>query len=393
MKILFLSRWFPFPADNGSKIRISNLVRGLAISHDVTLLSFANPPAGEEADLEYPDFCEEIHVIEWKEFKPDSLRARLGFLSLAPRFLVDTYSEDMRKLIERKMANRKYNLVIASQLGMARYSHYFHDVPALFEEVELSMFFDSYSHATSKWAGIRNGLTWGKLRYYLSRLVRNFEAFTVVSEKEQQLLGQLVRNDQTVEIIPNCIDLQNYQGFGNGKDGKNSLIFAGPFGYKANYDAMNWFLKEIYPIVLKRIPDAELMITGDHEELPLPNLDGVRLTGFVDDVRPLVAESSISIAPIRLGGGTRIKILEAMALRTPVVATTKGAEGLDVQHGQHLLIADSPAVFAASISRLLTDPSLQKMLAANAYQLIKDRYDWASVLPNFLKFIERVAAT
>jgi glycosyltransferase involved in cell wall biosynthesis len=392
MKILFLSSWFPYPANNGSKIRITNLLRGLADHHKVTLLSFTDQPNGSKDVPELQALCQEIQTVPRKPYKPDSRRARLGFLSLTPRSLVDTFSSDMRLLIQKKSLGGSYDLVIASQLGMASYSPYFEGVPALFEEVELGLFIEPFSQATSRRSGVRNGLTWGKLRYYLSRLVRNFEAFTVVSRKEHQLLAQFVNTNQNVEIVPNCVDLKNYQGFGKERERANSIIFTGPFGYAANYDAMTWFLKEIYPDVLERIPDANLMITGDHENLPLPNMEAVTLTGFVDDVRPLIAESCISIAPLRVGGGTRIKILEAMALGTPVVATTKGAEGLDVQHGRHILIADTPSAFSASTARLLTDPPLRQTLATNAYQLVKESYDWTGALPDFLHLIERVAA-
>ncbi|GMQ79221.1 MAG: glycosyltransferase family 4 protein [Anaerolineae bacterium] len=392
MKILFLSSWFPYPANNGSKIRINNLLQALADHHEVTLLSFTERPNGSKDVPELQALCQEIQTVPWKPYKPDTHRARWGFLSLTPRSLLDTFSEEMRQLIESQLSNGNYNLVIASELGMASYSQYFHDVPALFEDVELSLFIEPFSHATSKRSRVRNGLTWGKLHYYLNRLVRNFKAFTVVSKKEHQLLARFVNTNQTVEIVPNCIDLKNYQEFGKERERANSIIYTGSFGYAANYDAMTWFLKEIYPDVLERFPDANLMITGDHENLPLPNTEAVTLTGFVDDVRPLVAGSCISVAPLRAGGGTRIKILEAMALGTPVVATTKGAEGLDVQHGRHLLIADTPAAFSASISRLLTDPPLRQKLAINAYQLVKESYDWAGTLPDFLHLIERVAA-
>jgi glycosyltransferase involved in cell wall biosynthesis len=154
---------------------------------------------------------------------------------------------------------------------------------------------------------------------------------------------------------------------------------------------MTWFLAEVYPRIQAQVTDVRLLITGDHADLPLPPTDNLTLTGFVDDVRPLVAAASISLVPIRVGGGTRLKILEAMALHTPVVATTKGAEGLDVQHGDHLLIADTPESFAQAVLRLLGDPALRQKLADNGYQLVRERYDWAAVMPTFLNLIERVA--
>ncbi len=393
MKILFLSRWFPLPADNGSKIRVSSLVRTLAMHHDVTLLSFSDQASAQEGYLENQDLCQEIYVVHWKAFEPDSFRARLGFMSLTPRSLVDTFSSEMRQWIEGKLLSGNYDLVIASQLNMASYSPYFQGVPALFEEVELSIYYESFSKNTAMLPRARSYLSWLKLRCYLVRLMRNFNACTVVSIKEQQLLSMLILADQPTEIIPNCINLNEYQENNHLETIPYSLIFTGSFRYLPNYNAMNWFLGEIYPLVEAQLPEIKLTITGDHDDLPLPSRNNVNLTGYVDDIRSYIARSSISIVPIQEGGGTRLKILEAMALRTPVVTTTKGAEGLDAKQGQHLLIADTPAAFADSVCRLLADPSLQRQLATNAFRLVKERYDCASVLPDFLSLVERVAAS
>jgi glycosyltransferase involved in cell wall biosynthesis len=154
---------------------------------------------------------------------------------------------------------------------------------------------------------------------------------------------------------------------------------------------MTWFLQEVYPRIRAQAPDVSLTITGDHAGLPLPPADHVTLTGFVDDVRPLIAAAWVSLVPLRVGGGTRLKILEAMALGTPVVATSKGAEGLDAQHGEHLLIANGPEAFAESVIRLLQEPGLRRRMADNAYQLVQEKYDMAALMPRFLDLVERVA--
>jgi glycosyltransferase involved in cell wall biosynthesis len=154
---------------------------------------------------------------------------------------------------------------------------------------------------------------------------------------------------------------------------------------------MTWFLQEVYPRIQAQAPDVCVTITGDHADLPLPPADNVTLTGFVDDVRPLIASAWVSLVPIRVGGGTRLKILEAMALGTPVVTTSKGAEGLDAKHGEHLLIANSPEAFAEAVIRLLQEPGLRQRLADKAYQLVQERYDLAALMPRFLDLVERVA--
>ena len=142
MKILFLSRWFPHPANNGSKLRITALLRGLSEHHDVTLLSFDDQLEAKSDAPELRSICAEVHVVPWREFDPQSRRARFGLFSLQPRFLVDTYSVEMADLICSLISKNKYDLVIASQLSMAAYHDCFGGTPAIFEELELGLFHD-----------------------------------------------------------------------------------------------------------------------------------------------------------------------------------------------------------------------------------------------------------
>lgn len=388
--ILFLSRWFPYPPDNGSKLRIYNLLRGLAQEHEVTLLSFADQSNVDPNAPELSSLCNEIQIVPWKPFEPQSLRARLGFLSLTPRSVVDTFSADMARCVEHVLAKGHIDLVIASELTMAGYGRFLRGRPALFEDPELGVLYEQFAQAMSPLRRARYGLTWTKLRRYLARLLRCFHACTVVSERERQLLTNAVPDYRAIEIIPNCISLSDYDHV-HKKAKPDTLIFTGSFTYDINYDAMVWFLHEAYPLIQAQAPEVSLTITGDHASLPLPEASNVTLTGFVDDLRPLVASTCVSLAPIWRGGGTRLKILEAMALRTPVVSTSKGVEGLDAQHDEHLLIADTPEAFADAVIRLLKEPGLRQQLANKAYQLVREKYDWAVVMPCFLDLVERVA--
>jgi glycosyltransferase involved in cell wall biosynthesis len=150
---------------------------------------------------------------------------------------------------------------------------------------------------------------------------------------------------------------------------------------------MKWFVGEVFPLILERIPDAHLIITGDHMNLPLPSTKNITLAGYVDDVKSLTAACTVSIAPLLSGGGTRLKILEAMALGTPVVATSKGAEGLDARAGEHLFVADEAGDFAESTVRLLKEADLRQKLAENAQKLVRARYDWGGIMPTFLHLL------
>ena len=189
-------------------------------------------------------------------------------------------------------------------------------------------------------------------------------------------------------MIPNCVNIADYDAFKEERK-PASLIYTGSFGYGPNYEAMLWFIGDVYPYILAEIPEVQLTITGEHLDKPLPNPNGTKLTGFVPDVRPYIARSLISIAPLQSGGGTRLKILEAMALNTPVVATSKGAEGIDVKNGEHILIADSPQDFAEAVIKLLQAPELGTYIANNAYGLVQDKYDWEKVLPQFMGIVDK----
>ena len=189
-------------------------------------------------------------------------------------------------------------------------------------------------------------------------------------------------------MIPNCVNVQEYAAFDKEIE-PDTLIFTGSFGFEPNYEAMLWFLSDVYPIVQAEVPTIHLTITGDHLNKPLPQRSGTKLTSFVPDVRPYIARSMLSIAPIQTGGGTRLKILEAMALRTPVISTSKGAEGIDVENGKDILIADTPMEFAKAIVELAKTPELRVSIADNAYNLVKDKYDWGKVLPKFMELVDR----
>jgi len=333
-----------------------------------------------------------MQVVPWKPYNSRSLKSRLGFLSRQPRSLVDTYSPEMESLIRSTLKDCKFDLVIASQLSMASYLSCFHDIPALFEEMEFGVFYDQLSEQTNTSERIKAQMRWLKLQRYSSQLLNGFDAGTVASESEFQIIQKEFSAYQNkIEILPNGVDLRDYKEVKIDRK-PGHIIFAGSFTYLANYHAMQWFVAEVFPLIREQYPDAQLIITGDHANLPLPSLDNMILAGYVDDIKSLVASCDVSIAPIWSGGGTRLKILEAMALGTPVVATSKGAEGLAVENETHMLLADDPRDFAKQVIRLLLSSELREHISSNALMLVKDRYDWQNIMPQFLRLVERTAA-
>ncbi|MGE5222655.1 MAG: glycosyltransferase family 4 protein [Omnitrophica WOR_2 bacterium] len=392
MKILFLSQWFPYPPNNGSKIRIYNILRGLAEQHEITLVSFTTNQDVEIDTSPLRSLCREIHVVRWKPYNPTSLRASLGYFSLKPRYVMDTLSSEMKALIERVLSDENYDLAIASEMGMAGYASSFKGVPALLDELELGGYYQRYANELSPGRRMRNGLTWYKQRRYTAGLLKNFKAATVVSQPELDLLRRVDPGFEAVEVIPNCIRLEDYSGSYEAPQ-PDTLVFSGSFKFNPNFEAMQWFLKEVYPLVSASVSDVRLAITGDPAGRPLTLAQGVTLTGFLEDIRPLVASSWACLAPIHTGGGTRLKIIEAMALKTPVIATSKGAEGIEIQNGKNILIADTPKAFAQAVIELLKNPDLRRELSTNAFRLVQEKYDWAVVMPRFLSLVEKSASS
>ena len=387
MHILFLSRWFPFPANNGSKLRISQLIEGTSRYHSLTLLSFIEPDESPTLVSPAQVSCRAIHTIARKPFNPTSKTARLGFLSPTPRSVIDTYSPEMANRIRQIITQEKPDLVIASQFDMAVYHQSFQGLPAIFEEVETAVLYEQFTNAQGLRRKLRFGLTWQKHSRYLKKILNSFTACTVVSQKERELLVRIAPDSIPIVVLPNFLSLSRYAGIG-GQPKQKSLIFTGSFSYFANYEAAMWFVEQVWPIILAHDPEIELVITGDRAGKPLPAVPGLRHIGFVDDIRPHIAGSWISLSPILSGGGTRLKILEAMALGTPVVSTSKGAEGLDAVPEQHLLVADQPGDFAAAVLRLVNQPSLRQQISESALKLVTNLYSAEAVLPNFLSLIE-----
>ncbi len=390
MRILFVSSWFPYPPDNGSRIRVFNLLRQLARRHQVTLVSFTQSDFQPERTAALQPCCQAVHIVPGRQFCPRSLKAFLGFLAPYPRNVLDTYSPEMQRQVEALLAGETWDVAIASELTTAPYLAHARP-PRILEDVEIMVLREQPLQSPSRLRRWRYGLTWAKFRRYVAGLVRRFDACTVVSEKERAYVQEIAPNGR-ITVIPNGLDLDDYAG-SFGPPEADTLIFTGVLSYSANYDALQFFLEQVWPRIRAQRPGARLRVTGRLDGISLNGLavdSSVEFTGYLPDIRPAVARHWLSIVPLRIGGGTRLKILESMALGTPVVSTSKGAEGLDVRPGEDILLADDPAGFAGAVIRLLNDPALRQRLAANGRRLVADKYDWNEIGQRFNALVEQV---
>jgi len=406
MNILFLSLWFPYPPNNGSRIRVYNLIKQLSKNHNITLLSFIQDDFKEENIEPLKIYCKEIVTIKSHWFNPTSFKSIIGFFHKAPRSLVDMYSKEMQIKVNEKIKNEKYDLIFCSQIFTSMYSLHLNKITKIFDEIEIGIVKDRQN--------IRYKLTWWKMRYYLKNILPKYDGYTVVSDKEK---NNIINIDSYAlgTIIPNGIDTTeiNFSFNSNAKD----LIYTGSLTYEANYDAIKYFLEEIYPLIKKEIPNISLKITGSTKGININGLkldETVKLTGYLDDIKPLITNSSVCIVPLRIGGGTRVKILEAAALGTPIVSTKKGAEGLkglqplyNISHFQsnlskglfeqnepnhpfNICIADNPLMFTKAVVALSMDREMARQIAKNARKLVEQRYNWNKIGEQYETFIKEV---
>lgn len=391
MKVLFLSSWYPYPADNGSRLRIYHLLRQLSSRHEISLISFTEEPVSDDRLRAMRALCADVKTVRQRRFQPGRLKAIAGFFSTRPRSVVDTYNEAMMQTVLRETTRFQPDVVIASQTDAAIYVQRL-AVRRVLDEVEVTVLYEAYARERSKLRRLRAWLTWQKLTAYLRGLLSDFDGYTVVSDAERRRVIEATATRVPVAIVPNGVDVEACARV-VAQPEPDTLIYSGALTYDANFDAVDYFLREIFPLIQAKRPGVRLFVTGKLDGVnldALPRNDGVVFTGYLDDVRPRIAQSWVSVVPLRIGGGTRLKILESLALGTPVVATSKGAEGLDFEAGRELCIADTPSEFADQVVRLLEDRLLRETFSAAGRRAVV-RYSWSTIGASFSDFVERIA--
>lgn len=375
MNVLVVSSWMPYPPDNGSQVRAFHLLTHLADHHRITLLAFATP--ARPADTRpLRAICNRLEIIEPTR-RPDRLGLR-GLFSTIPRHQVQTDSPAMHGAVAKALADQ--DVAIGLQVDAIYYlTRAAARVPLVFEEAEVSVLRDRFVSAQSMRDRARHGLTWWKYQRFVRTLAAPCAMTTVVSEQERRRLIALGCDPARVCVVPNGVRVPSA---GVDRPKLPRLIYPGSVTYDANLDAVRYFLTSIFPLLRRERPTLEFWITGETAGTSiadLARLPGVTFTGRVHDVTTLIAESTACVVPLRIGGGTRLKILHAMAAGTPVVSTSKGVEGLELEAGQHLLVADAPEAFAEHVLHLFRRPDTAQRLAAAAQERVRLHYDWKTI--------------
>jgi glycosyltransferase involved in cell wall biosynthesis len=397
MRVLLLSPYPPFPPRGGGALRIFNLLKGLAPRHDVTLLSFAPDAAAVAGLAPLRKLCRLVTV----QGPPTRSLARRALTTLAsplPDMALRNGAPAYAEALSRLLAAERFDVVQAESIEMAGHAL---AARGLGPRLLLDEFNAEYLlQRRAALADLRRGLLlrprplagaayslvqWRKLARYERSLLRAFDRVLVVSEEDRAALRRLDRRADPL-VVPNGVDTAAVRpGAVRGDMGPATLVFTGTLDYRPNIDALRWFVGEVLPRIRRRRPDARLLLVGRAAGPAVRALhdgEAVELVGEVPDVRPYIDGAAAYVVPMRIGGGSRLKLLEALAMAAPVVSTPMGAEGVPgLRDGAHLLVAGSPSAFADATLRLLADPALGERLGRAGRALVVEKYDWRAIVP------------
>lgn len=395
MNILFLTTKLPYPPDSGAKIRDFNLIKEISKEHGVSLISFIEDEEQNKNLGFLNPYCKSIEVV--KEKGKISLLAGI-FISLftnKPFTIAKFYSSRMKQKIRVALSNNKFDLIHCSHLHMAQYVENVKNIPKILDEHNIESFVIK-RYLKEQRNLIKKifvfFLQYLKLVGYESRIAQKFDHCFVVSEVDKKNLESIAPS-ASLSVVSNGVDLNRYKPQETDAQ-PNSLIYTAVMDWFPNEDAMVYFYDKIWPFVKKEIKDVHLCIVGRNPSNKIVSLsrrgENIMVTGYVEDVRPYIAKSSVYIVPLRIGGGSRLKILEAMAMGKPVVSTSIGCEGLDVADNESILIANLPEEFSAKTAMLLRDSELRNKLGTNARKLVEDKYSWDIIGKRLNKIYDEV---
>jgi glycosyltransferase involved in cell wall biosynthesis len=290
------------------------------------------------------------------------------------------YSQEMQQCIDERVRTTPYDLAIAEH----SFTGYYQVPPGLplvvdQHNIESEIMQRASQQDRSIARRALNRVEFLKYRKDEQWICRRADLLLAVSERDRAAM-QAWGSIPDCRVIPNGVDVRSFSSeLYPDAEIEGNVVFTGTLHYGPNTEAVLHFGREIWPLVRERVPGAIFTVIGAHpppEIVQLGSIPGITVQGLVPDVRPYLAGAQVVVAPLRYGGGTRLKILEAFAMKRAVVSTTVGYEGLDVTEGTHLLVADEPEAFAEKISVLLRDPSLREALGRAGRRLVEERYDW-----------------
>jgi glycosyltransferase involved in cell wall biosynthesis len=396
MHILMLTPSLPYPPQQGGAIRNFGIIKGLyAAGHTITLLSFHNETGLKASDTPLNELCAHVECVP-PPSRTTTQRLHDLVFSGQPDLAHRLYSPEMAERLRYLLTENRYDLVQFEGLEMATY------LPLVRQsQPEANLIYDAHNAEYALQRAIfqvdrGTFYRWLAAVYSLvqSRRITRFEAeicqradFVIAVSDEDAAALNVFRSDNCTGIVPNGIHIEDYVPPAERLDlGEHALVFTGKMDYRPNVDAMNWFAGDILPLVLEKIPDTRLYIVGQKPHARLEKLREkpyIEITGWVRDVQPFLYATTVYIAPLRMGSGTRLKILEAMAAGQAIIATSTAASGLNAPKDA-IIIADDETSMADAIVTLLQASARREALGEMARAFVQEHYDWSVLIPRLL---------
>ncbi|HLM23905.1 MAG TPA: glycosyltransferase [Pyrinomonadaceae bacterium] len=401
MKILWLKTELLHPVDKGGKIRSYNMLKELKRNCHVTYLTLDDGTADGNARELASEYCHELVSIPHQRHEKFTTGFYVDLLfnlaSSLPYAIKKYESPAMRREVAKRVADARFDVLVCDFLAPAA------NVPpqvacasVLFQHNVEAMIWKRH-YEVQKNAAKRAYLfrQWQKMRSFEAKMCPQFDCVVAVSREDRDQM-QKEYGVETIYDVPTGVDTAFFRPGGKSKRKPENLVFTGSMDWLPNEDAIRYFTEQILPQIKQAVPGVTLTVVGRD---PFPGLvelskrdPSVVVTGRVDDVRPFMDEAAVYIVPLRIGGGTRLKIYEAMAMEKAIVSTSIGAEGLPVADGEEIILADTPESFAEAVVRLLRQESLAMEIGKRAAAKVREQFGWDTVADSFAAVCERAIA-
>ncbi|MFC1711447.1 glycosyltransferase [Patescibacteria group bacterium] len=379
MKVLMLTPYLPYPLYSGGQIRTYNLLKNLANKHEITLFSFIRSDEEKEHLPQLKKFCYKVAVFKRRPAWDKQNILMAGF-SPFPFVMIATYlSLSVRKAISEELRKRSYDLIHAEPFYMMPNIPKI-DIPILLVEQTIEYMVYKKFADDFKYSFIRPILYYDvfKLKFWEEFYWRKATSLIAMSQEDKEIMKKSAPK-KNIDVVANGVDIDFFAKAKYKKPSTPIVLFVGNFKWLPNKDAARFLTFKIWPEIKKKVPKAKLWIVGRNPTSRIKALASKRdviVDDSISDIRQAFGKASVLLAPIRNGRGTKYKVLEAMASKLPVVSTSLGIDGIDVENGKQVLVANSALDLAKETIKIIKDPELGRELSNAAFKLIKEKYNW-----------------